>query len=144
MPEEPITWVTDLTPVKASLQAKAFNQAGEFNTDMLANIQQTVKTQQATEPLSYQEWVKDYQTQKGEADAEAAYQQYLDNFEHSKPSTIQRKTYSGMIQNLAPNQVFVFGSNTQGKHGKGAALTAKINLGQYMVKQKDHKDNLMQ
>lgn len=73
MPEEPITWVTDLTPVKASLQAKAFNQAGEFNTDMLANIQ-----------LSYQEWVKDYQTQKGEADAEAAYQQYLDNFEYSK------------------------------------------------------------
>lgn len=84
MPEEPITWVTDLTPVKASLQAKAFNQAGEFNTDMLANIQQTVKTQQATEPLSYQEWVKDYQTQKGEADAEAAYQQCLDNFEYSK------------------------------------------------------------
>ena len=75
MPEEPITWVTDLTPVKASLQAKAFNQAGEFNT---------VKTQQATEPLSYQEWVKDYQTQKDEADAEAAYQQYLDNFEYSK------------------------------------------------------------
>lgn len=143
MPEEPITWVTDLTPVKASLQAKAFNQAGEFNTDMLANIQQTVKTQQATEPLSYQEWVKDYQTQKGEADAEAAYQQYLDNFEYSKPSAIQRKTYSGMIQNLAPNQVFVFGSNTQGKHGKGAALTAKINLVQYMVKQKGHKDNPM-
>lgn len=84
MPEEPITWVTDLTPVKASLRAKAFNQAGEFNTDMLANIQQTVKTQQATEPLSYQEWVKDYQTQKGGADAEAAYQQYLDNFEYSK------------------------------------------------------------
>ena len=129
MPEEPITWVTDLTPVKASLQAKAFNQAGEFNTDMLANIQQTVKTQQATEPLSYQEWVKDYQTQKGEADAEAAYQQYLDNFEYSKPSAIQRKTYSGMIQNLAPNQVFVFGSNTQGKHGKGAALTAKNKFG---------------
>lgn len=85
IPEEPITWVTDLTPVKASLQAKAFNQAGEFNTDMLANIQQTVKTQQATEPLSYQEWVKDYQTQKGEADAEATYQQYLDNFEYNKP-----------------------------------------------------------
>lgn len=114
MPEEPITWVTDLTPVKASLQAKAFNQAGEFNTDMFANIQQTVKTQQATEPLSYQE---------------AAYQQYLDNFEYSKPSAIQRKTYSGMIQNLAPNQVFVFGSNTQGKHGKGAALTAKNKFG---------------
>lgn len=84
MPEEQITWVTDLTPVKASLRAKAFNQAGEFNTDMLANIQQTVKTQQVTEPLSYQEWVKDYQTQKGGADAEAAYQQYLDNFEYSK------------------------------------------------------------
>lgn len=85
MPEEQITWVTDLTPVKASLRAKAFNQAGEFNTGMLANIQQTVKTQQVTEPLSYQEWVKDYQTQKSEADAEAAYQQYLDNFEYNKP-----------------------------------------------------------
>ena len=34
-----------------------------------------------------------------------------------------------MIQNLAPNQVFVFGSNTQGKHGKGAALTAKNKFG---------------
>lgn len=89
IPEEQITWVTDLTPVKASLQAKAFNQAGEFNTDMLANIQQTVKTQQATEPLSYQEWVKDYQTQKGEADAEAAYQQYLDNFEYSRSQETQ-------------------------------------------------------
>lgn len=102
MPEEPITWVTDLTPVKASLRAKAFNQAGEFNTDMLANIQQTVKTQQVTEPLSYQEWVKDYQTQKGETDAEAAYQQYLDNFEHSKSQASQQPSKQSSIPaNLA-------------------------------------------
>lgn len=92
MPEEPITWVTDLTPVKASLRAKAFNQAGEFNTDMLANIQQTVKTQ----------WVKDYQTQKGEADAEAAYQQYLDNFEYSKSQVLQQPSKQSSIPtNLA-------------------------------------------
>lgn len=102
MPEEQITWVTDLTPVKASLQAKAFNQAGEFNTDMFANIQQTVKTQQATEPLSYKEWVKDYQTQKGEADAEAAYQQYLDNFEYSKSQVLQQPSKQSSIPtNLA-------------------------------------------
>ena len=102
MPEEPITWVTDLTPVKASLQAKAFNQAGEFNTDMLANIQQTVKTQQVTEPLSYQERVKDYQTQKGETDAEAAYQQYLDNFEYSKSQASQQPSKQSSIPaNLA-------------------------------------------
>ena len=102
MPEEPITWVTDLTPVKASLRAKAFNQAGEFNTDMLANIQQIVKTQQVTEPLSYQEWVKDYQTQKGEADAEAAYQQYLDNFEYSKSQVLQQPSKQSSIPtNLA-------------------------------------------
>lgn len=102
MPEEPITWVTDLTPVKASLRAKAFNQAGEFNTDMLANIQQTVKTQQVTEPLSYQEWVKDCQTQKGEADAEAAYQQYLDNFEYSKSQVLQQPSKQSSIPtNLA-------------------------------------------
>ena len=103
MPEEPITWVTDLTPVKASLQAKAFNQAGEFNTDMLANIQQTVKTQQATEPLSYQEWVKDYQTQKGEADAEAAYQQYLDNFEYSRSQETQDINNSANTDNDPAN-----------------------------------------
>ena len=39
MPEEQITWVTDLTPVKASLRAKAFNQAGEFNQDLFASEQ---------------------------------------------------------------------------------------------------------
>lgn len=103
MPEEPITWVTDLTPVKASLQAKAFNQAGEFNTDMFANIQQTVKTQQATEPLSYQEWVKDYQTQKGGADAEAAYQQYLDNFEYSRSQETQDINNSANTDNDPAN-----------------------------------------
>lgn len=103
IPEEPITWVTDLTPVKASLRAKAFNQAGEFNTDMLANIQQTVKTQQVTEPLSYQEWVKDYQTQKGEADAEAAYQQYLDNFEYSKSQALQDVNNSANTDNDPTN-----------------------------------------
>ena len=105
IPKEKITWVTDLTPVKASLQAKAFNRAGEFNTDMLANIQQTVKTQQATEPLSYQEWVKDYQTQKGEADAEAAYQQYLDNFQYNTAPT-SRKTYSGMIESTESINIY--------------------------------------
>ena len=109
MPEEPITWVTDLTPVKASLQAKAFNQAGEFNTDMLANIQQTVKTQQATEPLSYQEWVKDYQTQKGEADAEAAYQQYLDNFEYSKSQVSQQTSKQS---NTVPTTKIISGGQT--------------------------------
>lgn len=103
MPEEPITWVTDLTPVKASLQTKTFNQAGEFNTDMFANIQQTVKTQQATEPLSYQEWVKDYQTQEGEADAEAAYQQYLDNFEYSKSQALQDVNNSANTDNDPTN-----------------------------------------
>ena len=40
-----------------------------------------------------------------------------------------RKTYSGSIASLADNQVFVFGSNTQGKHGKGAALTARNKFG---------------
>lgn len=109
MPEEQITWVTDLTPVKASLRAKAFNQAGEFNTDMLANIQQTVKTQQVTEPLSYQEWVKDYQTQKGEADAEAAYQQYLDNFEYSKSQVLQQPSKQS---NTVPTTKIISGGQT--------------------------------
>lgn len=105
MPEEQITWVTDLTPVKASLQAKAFNQAGEFNTDMFANIQQTVKTQQATEPLSYQEWVKDYQTQKGEADAEAWSQKEGWSTEYFNSKVLPKINEAWQIEyELAPDQ----------------------------------------
>jgi hypothetical protein len=33
------------------------------------------------------------------------------------------------IHNLEPNQIFVFGSNTNGVHGKGAARTAKELFG---------------
>jgi hypothetical protein len=39
------------------------------------------------------------------------------------------KTYKGDITKLESNQIFVFGSNTQGRHGKGAALFAKNNCG---------------
>ncbi len=39
------------------------------------------------------------------------------------------KTYSGKIETLQPNQIFVFGSNTEGRHGFGAALTAKEKFG---------------
>jgi len=39
------------------------------------------------------------------------------------------KTYEGEIKELTPNQIFVFGSNTQGRHGKGAALSAKEKFG---------------
>lgn len=38
---------------------------------------------------------------------------------------MNRKTYSGYINILLPNQIFVFGSNTEGRHGAG---TAKIAL----------------
>lgn len=34
-----------------------------------------------------------------------------------------------IIKRLEKNQVFVFGSNTQGRHGKGAALTARTKFG---------------
>ena len=43
--------------------------------------------------------------------------------------TCLRKTYSGSIYYLNDNQIFVFGSNTQGRHGKGAALTARLRFG---------------
>ena len=33
------------------------------------------------------------------------------------------------IYKLKPNQVFVFGSNPEGRHGKGAALQAKMYFG---------------
>lgn len=40
-----------------------------------------------------------------------------------------RRIYSGTINKLKPNEIFVFGSNTQGRHGKGAALTARNKFG---------------
>ncbi len=39
------------------------------------------------------------------------------------------KTYKGQIETLTEKQIFVFGSNTQGRHGKGGALTAKQKFG---------------
>jgi hypothetical protein len=42
---------------------------------------------------------------------------------------INMKTYEGPIFGLLPHQIFVFGSNTQGRHGKGAALVALKNFG---------------
>lgn len=39
-----------------------------------------------------------------------------------------RKTYTGFIENLNNNQIFVFGSNNQGRHGN---KTAKIVLDKY-------------
>jgi len=37
--------------------------------------------------------------------------------------------YTGEISELGPNDIFVFGSNTQGRHGKGAALFARKQCG---------------
>jgi hypothetical protein len=39
------------------------------------------------------------------------------------------KTYKGLITQLDDNSIFVFGSNTQGRHGKGAALIARQKFG---------------
>jgi hypothetical protein len=40
-----------------------------------------------------------------------------------------RRTYKGDIKELLPNEIFVFGANTEGRHGKGAALYAYQNFG---------------
>jgi hypothetical protein len=39
------------------------------------------------------------------------------------------QTYKGPLKELPPNSIFVFGSNTEGRHGKGAALWARLNAG---------------
>ena len=41
----------------------------------------------------------------------------------------KEKTYEGKVNTLAPNQVFVFGSNPEGRHGAGAAQLAKNKFG---------------
>jgi hypothetical protein len=47
----------------------------------------------------------------------------------SQAETTKLKTYTGKIESLQPNQVFVFGSNTEGRHGAGSAKTAKEKFG---------------
>jgi len=44
------------------------------------------------------------------------------------------RTYHGDIRKLLPHQIYVFGSNTQGRHGKGSALTAKQRFGAIQFK----------
>ena len=39
------------------------------------------------------------------------------------------KTYNGVITTLKDNQFFVFGSNFEGRHGKGSALYARTHFG---------------
>lgn len=39
------------------------------------------------------------------------------------------KVYKGQINKLEVNQIFCFGSNTQGRHSKGAALFARQKCG---------------
>ena len=90
LPEEEVTLVTDVTPIKASLQSKIFNESGEFNTDQLAPQPKPIAIVDTdTEPLSYQEWKKDFQSM-GEQAAQEAYKQYLDNFEYnSRQQTLE-------------------------------------------------------
>ncbi len=40
-----------------------------------------------------------------------------------------RKYYRGVIGSLSPNEVFVFGSNPEGRHGAGAAKVARAEFG---------------
>lgn len=40
-----------------------------------------------------------------------------------------RKVYDGMVKTLEVNQYFVMGTNTQGRHGKGSALHARLHFG---------------
>jgi hypothetical protein len=45
---------------------------------------------------------------------------------------VQHKTYSRRItkaSDLALNQIYIFGSNTEGRHSKGSALIARIEFG---------------
>jgi len=42
---------------------------------------------------------------------------------------MSRKYFKGEIKELRNNQVFVFGSNLAGRHGRGAAKIAKENFG---------------
>lgn len=64
-----------------------------------------------------------------EADLLYKMKEYLTELSKDNTDLAARKTYKGFITQLKDNQIFVFGSNTQGKHGKGAALIARNKFG---------------
>ena len=41
----------------------------------------------------------------------------------------KNKTYQGVITSLPPNGIFVYGANTEGRHGLGAAKVAREKFG---------------
>lgn len=41
----------------------------------------------------------------------------------------KNKTYKGFITSLPPNSIFVYGANTEGRHGAGAAKVAREKFG---------------
>lgn len=51
------------------------------------------------------------------------------------------KTYEGNITELNKNQIFVFGSNTQGRHGLGSAKLAREKFGAIYGKSKGLQGN---
>jgi hypothetical protein len=50
----------------------------------------------------------------------------------TQPQATEKKTYTGKVTSLEPNQIFVFGSNPEGRHGAGAAKYAADNFGATM------------
>lgn len=44
----------------------------------------------------------------------------------------EKRTTPALIRSLAPNEVFVFGSNLAGMHGGGAARAARLHFGAVM------------
>lgn len=42
---------------------------------------------------------------------------------------MNRETFTGLITKLASNEIFVFGSNPEGRHGSGAAKVARLKFG---------------
>lgn len=85
-----------------------------------------------TTDIAKTKWGKDNPKYVGEELEQRAIQAIRDVYEKTFSkikNSDERKTYSGMLTHLKPNQVFVFGSNTEGRHGKGAALIARKNFG---------------
>lgn len=89
-----------------------------FNSmDAISSITNIEGSSQRTEDLSVDE--------DGELHESAIETKKQQPTEVAAEAVTERKTYTGRITKLDENGIFVFGSNTQGRHGKGAALTAK-------------------
>lgn len=101
------------------------------NSPYMKNYGREEASKQAVETdVTYQEGsYDDVSEDEGDVFYEQEEPAFMKSFAEKAKKEPRREYTPENITSLKPNEVFVFGSNAEGAHGKGAALTAKQKFG---------------